>query len=170
MNTLKKTKSIPIPTRKIVPSPDSKAESTHVEKGNASITRVRNDRVDPTNTPKAKGRSRNESTMTIDIQHGGDEHPSPKSFTRSEAFHKTPDDGSQHTDQPTKLIDEHEPTTTILRRSGRARRPTMFYQLGLDYVHYTNEGEPSSYEGRTKLLRGSHSRAGRRTMATSHEI
>ena len=49
-----------------------KDESTHVEKGNTAIKRVGNDRVCPTNTPKAKGRSRNESTMTIDLQHGGD--------------------------------------------------------------------------------------------------
>ena len=34
----------------------------------------------------------------------------------------------------------------VLKRSGRARRPTEFYQLGLDYVNYMDAGEPSSYE------------------------
>ena len=152
MNTLKKTKSIPIPTRKIVPSPDSKAESTHVEKGNASITRVRNDRVDPTNTPKAKGQSRNESTKTIDLKHGGDDHPSLKSYTWGEASHKTPDEGSQNIDHLTELIDEHEPTKTTLKRSGRAQRLTEFYPPGLDYIKYTDVGEPSSNEEGTVAL------------------
>mgnify|MGYP000252853044 CR=1 FL=1 len=69
-----------------------------------------------------------------------------RSYLLHEALHKTPDDGSQHTDQPTKLIDEHEPTTTVLRRYGRARRLTEFYQLGLNYINYTYTGEPSFYE------------------------
>ena len=85
-----------------------KAESTHVEKGNTIVKRVGNDRVDPTNTPKAKGQSRDESTMTTGLQHGGDDHPSPKSYTRGDASNKTPDHVSQHTDQPKELIDEHE--------------------------------------------------------------
>ena len=84
--------------------------------------------------------------MTTDLQHGEDDHTSPKSYTRGEASHKTPDDGSQHTDQPTELIDEHEPTTTVLRRSRQARRPTEFYQPGLDYANYTDVGEPRSYK------------------------
>ena len=84
--------------------------------------------------------------MTIDLQYGGNDHLFPKFYTRGKASHKTTDDGSQHTDQPTKLIDEHEPTTAILRRSERARRPTKFYQLGLDYVNYMDAGEPTSYE------------------------
>ena len=77
---------------------------------------------------------------------GGDGHPSLKSYTRGEAFTKTPDEGSQNTDHPTELIDEHEPTNTTLMRSGRARRPKEFYQLGLDYVNYTDACESSSYE------------------------
>ena len=32
------------------------------------------------------------------------------------------------------------------KRSRRARRPTEFYQPGLDYVNYTDVGEQSSYE------------------------
>ena len=48
-----------------------KVKSTHVEKGNNAIKRVGTDTVDPTNTSKAKGRSRNESTMNNDLQHGG---------------------------------------------------------------------------------------------------
>ena len=84
--------------------------------------------------------------MTIDTEHVGDEHPSPKPYTMGATSHKYSDDGSQHTDQPTELIDEHEPTTTVLKRSGRARRPTEFYQPGLDYVNYMDVGEPSSYE------------------------
>ena len=58
---------------------NDKDESTRVEKGKVSKTRVGNDRVNPTDTPKAKGQSRNESTKTIDLEHGGDDHPSPKS-------------------------------------------------------------------------------------------
>ena len=95
-----------------------KAESTHVEKDNNAIKRVGTDRVDPTNTSKAKRRSTNESIMTTDLQHKGDDHASLKSYTRGEASHQTPDDGSQHTDQYTELIDEHEPNTTVLRRFG----------------------------------------------------
>ena len=97
---------------------EDKAESTHVEKGKVAKMRVGNDRVDPTNTPKAKGQSRNESTKTIDLKHGGDDHPSSKSFIRAEASHKTLDEGSQNTDHPTKLIDAHEPTNMALKRSG----------------------------------------------------
>ena len=48
-----------------------KAELTHVEKGNNVINLIGTDRVDPTNTSKAKGRSRDESIMTTDLQHGG---------------------------------------------------------------------------------------------------
>ena len=55
-------------------------------------------------------------------------------------------EGSQNTDLLTKLIGEHEPTNTALRRSGRARRPAEFYQPGLNYVKYTDAWEPSSYE------------------------
>ena len=84
--------------------------------------------------------------MTTDLQHGGNDHKLPKSYTRGEASHKTHDDGSQHTDQPTKLIDEHEPNTAVLRRSRQARRPTEFYQQGLNYINYTDAGEPHSYE------------------------
>ena len=51
------------------------AESTHVVKGNDAIKRVGNNRDDPTNTPKAKGRSRNESTMTNNLKDRGDDHP-----------------------------------------------------------------------------------------------
>ena len=123
-----------------------KAESTHVEKGNNAIKRVGTDRVDPTNTSKAKGRSQNELIMTTDLQHEGDDHALPKSYTWGEASHKTPDDGSQYTDQPTELIDEHEPHTAVLRRSGRARRPTEFYQPGLNYVNYTDVSKPYSYK------------------------
>ena len=67
-----------------------KAESTHIEKGNTAITRVGNDRVDPTNTRKATGRSRNKSTVNIYIQHGGMIiHP------------RNPTHGARH---PTKLL------------------------------------------------------------------
>ena len=34
-------------------------------------------------------------------------------------------------------------------RPGPVRRPTKFYQLGLNYVNYTNAGKPSSYEEAT---------------------
>ena len=50
---------------------NDKDESTRVEKGKVSKTRVGNDRVNPTDTPKAKGQSRNESTKSIDLKHGG---------------------------------------------------------------------------------------------------
>ena len=62
---------------------------------------------------------------------------------------QTLDDDSKHTNQPTELIDEHEPNTTVLKRSGRARRPTKFYQSGLNYANYTDAGEPTSYEEAT---------------------
>ena len=77
-----------------------KVESTHVEKGNNSIKRVGIDSVDPTDTSKAKGKSRNESIMTTHLQHGGDDHAPPKSYTQGEACHQTSDDGSKHTNQP----------------------------------------------------------------------
>ena len=117
-----------------------KAESTHVEKGNHAIKRVGTNKVNPTNTSKAWGRSQNELIMTTDLHHEGDDHASPTSYTRGEASHKTLDDGSQYTDQPTELIDEHEPHTAVLRRSGRARRPTEFYQPGLNYMSSANGG------------------------------
>ena len=123
-----------------------KAESSHVEKGNNAIKRVGTDRVDPTNTSKAKGRSQNELIMTTDLQHEGDDHALPKSYTWGEASHKTPDDGSQYTDQPTELIDEHEPHMTVLTRSGRAQRSTEFYQPSLNYVNYTYVGKLNSYK------------------------
>ena len=63
---------------------EDKAESTHVEKGNNAIKGVGTNNVDPTYTSKAKGRSRNESIMTTDLQHGGDDHASPKSYTQGE--------------------------------------------------------------------------------------
>ena len=84
--------------------------------------------------------------MTIDIHHGADDHPLPKSYIWGKASHQTPDDGSQHTDQPTELIDEHEPTPAVLTRSRRAQRLTEFYKSDLDYVNYTDGGEPSSDE------------------------
>ena len=123
-----------------------KDESTNVEKGKVAKTRVENERLDPTDTPKAEGQSQNESTKTIDLKHGGDDHPSPKSYTRGEASHKTPDEGSHNTGHPTELINEHKPTNTVLKRSRRARRSAKFYQPGLDNVNYTYVGEPSSYE------------------------
>ena len=44
------------------------------------------------------------------------------------------------------MIEESEPKISTLRRFGRTRQPTKFYQPGLDYVNYTDTGEPSSYE------------------------
>ena len=61
-----------------------KPELTHIEKGNNAIKGVGTNNVDPTYTSKAKGRSRNESIMTTDLQHGGDDHASPKSYTQGE--------------------------------------------------------------------------------------
>ena len=95
-----------------------RAESSHVENGNTAIKRVGNKRFNPTNTSKAKGRSRNESIMTTDLQHRGEDHALPKSYTRGEASHQTPDDGSKHTNQPTELIEEHEQNMAVLRRFG----------------------------------------------------
>ena len=76
---------------------EDKSESTHVEKGINAIKRVGTNSVDPTTTSKAKGLSRNESILITDLPHGGDDHASPKSYTRGEAYHQTPDDGSRHT-------------------------------------------------------------------------
>ena len=86
-------------------------------------------------------------TKIIDPKYGQDDQPLPKSRTRGEESDKTPvHEGSQDTDHPTELIDEHEPQSTVSRRSRRARRPTEFYQSGLDYINYTNACEPRSYE------------------------
>ena len=101
-----------------------KDESTNVEKGKVAKTRVENERLDPTDTPKAEGQSQNESTKTIDLKHGGDDHPSPKSYTRGEASHKTPDEGSQNIDHPTELISEHDPNKIEGRQSSINRAST----------------------------------------------
>ena len=43
------------------------------------------------------------------------------------------------------MIKESKPKILAPRTSGQARQPPEFYQLDLDYVNYTDTGEPSSY-------------------------
>ena len=84
--------------------------------------------------------------LPIDPEDGEDDQISLKSYTRGKASHRTPDDGSKHTNQPIEMIDEPKPKSSAPRRSGRARMPIEFYQPGLDYVNYTSAGESSSCE------------------------
>ena len=51
--------------------------------------------------------------------------------------------GSKHVDRT--LVPVKEPIKSAPRRSGQVRKPIEFYQLGLDYVNYTDAGEPSTY-------------------------
>ena len=44
------------------------------------------------------------------------------------------------------MIKRSEPSKSAPRRLERVRRPIEFYQPGLDYVNYTDAGEPRSYE------------------------
>ena len=70
-----------------------------------------------------------------------------KSHHEGGSYNKTLDtNGSRNTDQPIELIEAFEPLISAPKRFGRARRPTKFYQPGLDYVHYTDAGEPNTYE------------------------
>ena len=73
-----------------------KAESTRVEKGKVAKLRVEKDRVDPTDTPKAKRQSRSESTNTLDPKQGEDGRTSPNSYLRGEASDKNPNEGSNN--------------------------------------------------------------------------
>ena len=127
-----------------------KVESTRDEKGKLDKVRVGNDKVerdkvDPTETPKAKGQSRRELTKIIDLKHGEDDQTSPKSYTRSEASHKTPEEGLSNSNRSTEPTEVVEPTLSAHRRSRRPQRPTEFYQPGFDYVNYKDAGKPSSY-------------------------
>ena len=108
--------------------------------------RVGNDTVDPTETPKSKGQSGCESTKTIDPKYGEDDSKMLKFYLRGEASRRTLDDGSKDTDQPIEMIDEPEQKISAPKISGQAQRPTMFYQLGLDYINYTDACKPRSYE------------------------
>ena len=91
---------------------------------------------DPTEPAKAP------TPLPIDPEEGADDPISPKSYTRGEAFPKTPHDVSRNTAQPIEIINEAEPKISTPKRSGRARRPKTFYQPGLNYVNYTDAGEP----------------------------
>ena len=103
-----------------------KAESTKIDKSRVTKRQVRK-----------------ESTTTT----GEDEQPPPNSQNGDGIPNKSPDTtGSTNTDRQPVPTAESEPNPLALRRSGRARRQTEFYQLGLDYVNYTDAGEPSTYE------------------------
>ena len=54
--------------------------------------------------------------------------------------------GSTDVDRPTEPIEGSELINTAPRRSGWDQRPNEFYQQGLDYINYTDEGEPSTFE------------------------
>ena len=95
---------------------------------------------DPTEPAKAP------TPLPIDPEEGADDPISPKSYTRGEAFPKTPHDVSRNTAQPIEIINEAEPKISTPKRSGRARRPKTFYQPGLNYVNYMVAGEPRSYD------------------------
>ena len=97
-----------------------KAESTRVEKCKVDKVRVGNDRVDLTKTPKAKGQGHPESTKTIDPKYGEGNQTSPKSYTRNDASHQTPDDGSNDTNHLTEMIAKSEPKSMTPRRSRQA--------------------------------------------------
>ena len=102
------------------------AESTRVDKGRVTKRQVRT-----------------ESTTTT----GENNQTPPKSQTEGGTPNKTPDTtGSTNTDRQSEPIEGSEPDITAPRRSGRARRQTEFYQPGLDYVNYTDAGEPSTYD------------------------
>ena len=44
------------------------------------------------------------------------------------------------------MIEGSEQKKLVPRRSERVKRPTKFYQRGLDYVNYMDVGKPSSYD------------------------
>ena len=71
------------------------------------------------NVPKDRIEPAKASTsLPIDPEEGEDDQTSPKSYTRGEASHKISNDSSQHTDHQTELIDEHELTKMVLKRTG----------------------------------------------------
>ena len=130
-----------------------KVESTRVENGKVDKVqigndRVKRDRVNPTATPQVRGQAEVSQLRQLVPPNMGrmTKHRRNPSNTRGEASHKTFDDGRNDNDQPQEMIDELELKITTPRILGRARRSTEFYQLGLDYINYTDAGEPSSYE------------------------
>ena len=56
----------------------------------------------------------------------------------SGSFRQTPKDVSTNVDWTSEPIKESEPIKSASRRSRRVRKLTKFYQMGLDYVTYTN--------------------------------
>mgnify|MGYP006957875410 CR=1 FL=1 len=130
-----------------------KAKSTRVETSKAKKCQVKMDRADSADTSKKpKGKGRHESAKTpifksIDPEAREDAVTSRKSYHRGESSERTPDiSGSTNADRTRKPIEGSESINTTLRRSRRARRLTKFYQSGLDYINYTDAGEPSTYE------------------------
>ena len=86
-----------------------------------------NGKVEMTESPKQAKAPKGRAELTkaplplpIDPKEGEDDQILMESYTRGESSHRTPDDGSNNTHQPTKIIEASELRISAPRRSRRA--------------------------------------------------
>ena len=97
--------------------------------------------MSPTQTKAWKDRAEPTKTLlhlSIYFKEGEDDLTTANYNCLSGSFRQTPKDVSTNVDWTSEPIKESEPIKSASRRSRRVRKLTKFYQMGLDYVTYTN--------------------------------